>query len=88
MIPTLIVFGLGLGLIPRHWKRRVPTTITLPVLAALAWGSLVGAPFGGTLLALVNIAAGIPLGLGIQKLGSAARRRAAHAQGARRRGAR
>ena len=67
----MILVGLGVGLIPRQWDRRVPATAVLSVLFALAWGVLVGAPAGGALLALVNIAVGIPLGLGIQLLGFA-----------------
>ena len=69
MIPTMILVGLGLGLIPRQWERRVPATAVLSVLFALAWGVLVGAPLGGALFALVNIAVGIPFGIGIQRLG-------------------
>ena len=68
MIPTLILVGLGLGLMPRQWERRVPAMVVLSLLMALTWGLLVGAPLGGALLALVNIALGIPLGFGIQRL--------------------
>lgn len=75
----MILVGLGLGLIPRQWKRRVRATAVLPVLLALAWGMLVGAPLAGALLALVNIAVGIPLGLGIQRLGYALLDRSSHA---------
>ncbi len=71
MIPTLVLVGLGLGLMPWQWNRRVPAIVALSLLMALAWGLLVGAPLAGALLALVNIALGIPLGLGIQRLGYA-----------------
>ena len=67
----MILVGLGLGLIPRQWDRRVPATAVLSVLSALAWGVLVGAPLGGALFALVNIVVGIPFGIGIQRLGYA-----------------
>lgn len=67
----MILVGLGLGLIPRQWDRRVPATAALSVLLALAWGMLVGALIGGALFALANIAVGLPLGLGIQRLGYA-----------------
>ena len=58
----------------------MPAIVVLSLLTALAWGLLVGAPLGGALLALVNIALGIPLGLGIQKLGYAVVHRPSHAQ--------
>ncbi len=85
MIPTLVLIGLGLGLIPRQWERRVPAIVALSVLMALAWGVLVGALFGGALLALVNIALGIPLGLGVQRLGYTVVDRPSHAQRTQRR---
>ena len=85
MIPTMILVGLGLGLIPRQWERRVSATAVLSVLFAVAWGMLVGALFGGALLALVNIAVGIPLGLGIQRLGYAVLDRSSHAHRTQRR---
>ena len=74
----MILVGLGLGLIPRQWEHRVSATAGLSVLFALAWGVVVGAPFGGALFALVNIAVGIPLGLGIQWLGYAVLDRSSH----------
>jgi hypothetical protein len=67
VIPTLILVGLGLGLMPWQWERRIPAIVALSLLIALAWGLLVGAPLGGALLALVNIALGIPLGLGVRR---------------------
>ena len=85
MIPTLILGGLGLGLMPRQWERRVSAIVAISLLMALAWGLLVGALLGGAVLALVNIALGIPLGLGIQRLGYAVVRRPSHAQRTQRR---
>lgn len=74
MIPTLIVLGLCLGLAPAHWERRVPVTLAIIILVSLAWGLLVEAPFGGALLALVNLGVGVGIGLACQIVSRALRR--------------
>lgn len=72
MIPTMIVVGLVLSLIPEHWDHRVPATAAVAVLGSLAFGLGVGESLGGTLLALVNVAVGVLVGLGLQKINRAA----------------
>lgn len=85
MIPTLIFVGVGFGLVAGHWEHRVVATLACSVPVAAAWGLLVGAPLGGTLLAFVNIAVGIALGFGLRRLGDAVLHRSRHAPGASRR---
>jgi len=74
MIPTMILLGLILGLIPLGWGRRTIVTAAVAVLGSLAFGLAVGEFLGGTFLALVNVAVGLLVGLAIQKVGRAALR--------------
>jgi hypothetical protein len=63
MIPTMLVVGLGLGLlVPRSWPRSLAVVSTLVVLLSFAFGFLVGEPVAGGALALVNAAIGAGLG--------------------------
>lgn len=60
MIPTMILLGLILGLIPLGWGRRATVTAVVAVLGPLAFGLAVGELLDGTFLALTNVAVGSP----------------------------
>jgi hypothetical protein len=66
VIPTMIVVGLVLGLIPEHWGHRATATAAVAVLGSVAIGLAVGEALAGTLLALVNVAVGVLVGFGLQ----------------------
>ena len=68
MIPTMLVVGLGLGLLPRWWPQSAAVTAALVVLVALAFGFLIDEPVGGGLLALANAAVGAGIGRAAQLL--------------------
>lgn len=71
MIPTMITVGLILGFIPQDWVHRATATATATVLTSVAFGLLISEPVSGSLLALANVAVGIALGFGLQRLGRA-----------------
>jgi hypothetical protein len=66
MIPTMLVVGLGLGLLPRWWPHSLVVTAALAVLVSLGFGFLIGHPLVGGALALANTAIGVGLGRVVQ----------------------
>ena len=66
MIPTMLVVGLALGLLPRWWPHSLAVTFGLAVLASLAFGFLIGEPAAGSALAMVNTVIGVGLGRAMQ----------------------
>ncbi len=72
MIPTMMLLGLILGLVPLGWGRRATITAAVAVLGSVAFGLAVGELLGGTFLALANVAVGLLVGLAIQKVGRSA----------------
>lgn len=66
MIPTMLVVGLALGLLPRWWPNGMAVTAGLAVLVSLAFGFLIAEPLRGGALALANTAIGIGLGRLVQ----------------------
>ena len=66
MIPTMLVVGLALGLLPRWWPSSLAVTALLAVVVSLAFGFLIGEPAGGGALALANAAIGVALGRLVQ----------------------
>ncbi|MGN6693473.1 MAG: hypothetical protein ACTHN0_04795 [Aquihabitans sp.] len=78
MIPTMLVVGLALGLLPRRWPNALAVTTALAVLVSLAFGFLIGELLGGGALALANTTIGIALGELVQTVvASPAKRRTA-----------
>ena len=68
MIPTLIVAGWIIGLIPTHWHGHRGMRVALVAMLVIAWGLLVEVPVGGTALAFANLLVGLGAGLGAQLL--------------------
>ena len=68
MIPTMLVVGLALGLLPRRWPQSLGVTAALAVLVSLAFGFLIGHPIAGGAVALVNAAIGVAVGRAVQRL--------------------
>jgi hypothetical protein len=68
MIPTMLVVGLSVGLVPRWWPQNFVVISTLTLLASLAFGVAIAEPVGGTALALANTAVGVALGRLVQRL--------------------
>lgn len=66
MIPTMLVVGSALGLLPRWWPRSLRATALLALVVSAAFGLLVGEPLYGGALALANAAVGIGLGRLVQ----------------------
>ncbi len=69
MIPLMILLGLILGIITVGPGRRASVTAAIAVLGSLVFGLAVGELLAGTVLALVNVAVGLLVGLAIQKVG-------------------
>jgi hypothetical protein len=65
VIPTMILVGLVIGLVPPHWDRRGTAIALTGVLGAVAWGLVVGEPIAGTVLAIPNVAVGVVVGLAL-----------------------
>jgi hypothetical protein len=74
MIPTMLVAGFVLGLLPRRWPHASAVVVGLAVLASLGFGLLVGEPRSGGVLALANVAIGVGVGRAAQGLASLAAR--------------
>jgi hypothetical protein len=68
MIPTMLVVGLALGLLPRRWPHSGAVAGGLAVLSSLGFGLVVGEPAYGGALALANAAVGLGLGRAVQWL--------------------
>ena len=71
MIPTLIFVGIAVGAISRRWPNRPAAVVVVCAVIALIWGVMVGEGGfgqigGGALLALVNLAIGFGIAVGIQ----------------------
>ena len=62
VVPTMLVVGLALGLLPRWWPHSLSVAAALAVVVSVAFGFLVGEPAGGAALALANTAIGLGLG--------------------------
>ncbi|WP_421118235.1 hypothetical protein ACE2AJ_12560 [Aquihabitans daechungensis] len=66
MIPTMLVVGMVLGLLPRWWPHSLSVTVGLAVVVSLSFGLLVGEPAAGSALALVNATIGVGIGRALQ----------------------
>jgi hypothetical protein len=76
MIPTLLLVGLVVGLLPRRWPNHLAVGTVILVLISVGWGIAVskGAVdpgpvdvLAGAALAFVNGAIGMAIGLGVQR---------------------
>ena len=65
MVPTMILVGVVIGLVPPHRERRGTAIVLTGGLASVAWGLLVGEPIAGTALAIPNVAVGVVAGLAL-----------------------
>ncbi len=74
MIPTMILVGLILSLVPRHWQHRAGAIAAVTAVGSLMFGFAVGEPIAGTVLAGVNAGVGVLFGLGVRSAGRDARR--------------
>lgn len=69
MIPTMILVGLVLGFVPRHWRHRWGAIAAVAFAGSLAFGFAVDEPVAGTALAALNAAIGVLVGWGSVSLG-------------------
>jgi len=68
MVPTMLVAGFVLGLLPRWWRRSSSVAVGLAAMVSLAFGFLVGEPVVGGSLALGNAVIGLGVGRAMQFL--------------------
>lgn len=71
MIPTMILVGLVIGLLPLPRAHRVVLSAVLAVVVSFVWGIVVDEVVEGTLLALANVAAGTLVMVGLRAAGHA-----------------
>jgi uncharacterized membrane protein len=63
----LLVVGMVLGYVSRHWSNRAATLIALSVVIALVWGAVFADGIvAGTLWALLNVGVGVAIAAGIR----------------------
>lgn len=71
VIPTMILVGLVLGLLLRPGRRALLVGAAAVLVASIGWGLVVDEVLAGTALAGANIAAGLLVGVALQRVARA-----------------